>query len=91
MRIILLLGSVFEQFYLNANITSMNRHIIFTNGRSGSNYIANIINQHPNAVNYGEVLGDWTLPYKIHQKIGMGGKSDIEYLEYIYKDKVFFL
>lgn len=68
----------------------MNRHIIFTNGRSGSNYIANIINQHPNAVNYGEVLGDWTLPYKIHQKIGMGGKSDTEYLEYIYKDKLFF-
>lgn len=68
----------------------MNKHIIFTNGRSGSNYIANIINQHPNAVNYGEVLGDWTLPYKIHQKIGMGGKSDTEYLEFIYKDKGFF-
>lgn len=40
----------------------MNRHFILTNGRSGSNYFVQLLNQHPAIVNYGEVLGDWTIP-----------------------------
>jgi len=43
------------------------RHFILTSGRSGSNYLTNTLNQHPHIVNYGEVLGEWTLAYKIHK------------------------
>ena len=68
----------------------MNKHIIFTNGRSGSNYLANLLNQHPQITNYGEVLGDWTLPYQLHLKYSFGGSSDLEYLHYIYQSQTFF-
>lgn len=43
----------------------MNKHVILSQGRSGSNYFVNILNQHSQAVNYGEMLGDWTLPHKL--------------------------
>ena len=35
-------------------------HFILTNGRSGSNFFVQLINQHAHAMNYGEVLGPWT-------------------------------
>lgn len=38
------------------------RHFLLTNGRSGSNFFVQALNQHPSLVNYGEVLGDWTVP-----------------------------
>ncbi len=68
----------------------MQRHFILTNGRSGSNYLRSLFNQHPQIVNYGEVLGDWTIPYKLHQKFGLGGSSSASYLDYIYNSQVFF-
>jgi len=43
----------------------MHKHFILTHGRSGSNFLVNTINLHPNLVNYGEVLGEWTLPYRL--------------------------
>lgn len=46
----------------------MNHHIILTSGRSGSNYLANLFNQHPLVVNYGEVLAKMILPYKFFFK-----------------------
>ena len=45
----------------------MNRHIILTNGRSGSNNIANTLNLHAQLVNFGEVLGSWTLPRRLYE------------------------
>jgi hypothetical protein len=45
------------------------RFIILTNGRSGSNFVVNILNQHPNVVNYGEILGEWTLPHKLYKRL----------------------
>lgn len=63
---------------------NMRKHIVFALGRSGSNFVCNLINAHPHAVNYGEVLGDWTLLYKLHQRIGFGGKSISSYLNYLY-------
>ena len=42
----------------------MNKHFIFTSGRSGSNYLSNTLNISKKCVNYGEVLGEWTVPYK---------------------------
>ncbi len=44
----------------------MQSHVIFTNGRSGSNFLANLLNDHPSVVNYGEVL--W--PTHTAMKIG---------------------
>jgi hypothetical protein len=67
----------------------MNKHIIFTHGRSGSNYLRDLLNTHPHVTNYGEVLGDWTLPQKLH-KIGWGGQSNIEFLERVYSSQSFF-
>jgi len=46
----------------------MNRHIILTSGRSGSNYLANLLNQHPHIVNYGEILAKVIIPYKFFHK-----------------------
>jgi hypothetical protein len=68
----------------------MKRHIILTNGRSGSNYLVNLLNSHPQIINYGEVLGDWILPYKLHKRLKLGGDSATEYLQYIYSSKIFF-
>ncbi|MEL7034602.1 MAG: hypothetical protein AAFO04_03125 [Cyanobacteria bacterium J06592_8] len=68
----------------------MNKHFIFTGSRSGSNYLVNLLNTHPQITNYGEVLGKWTLLYNLHCKIGLGGKSTLDYLNYIYTDQLFF-
>ena len=68
----------------------MNKHIIFTNGRSGSNYLLSLLNSHPSIVNFGEVLGEWTLLYKLHKLCGFGGKSVPEYLDNIYKSSLIF-
>lgn len=38
----------------------LTKFIIITNGRSGSNYFVDIMNQHPNTFNCGEILGEWS-------------------------------
>jgi hypothetical protein len=68
----------------------MQRHLILTNGRSGSNYLVNVLNSHPQLTNYGEVLGNWILPYKLHKNFKLGGDSPVDYLHYIYSSKTFF-
>jgi hypothetical protein len=68
----------------------MKRFIILTLARSGSNNLVNLLNRHPQITNYGEVLGEWTIPYRLHQKYGLGGKSDAGYLDYIYRSRLFF-
>ena len=68
----------------------MKKHIILSLGRSGSNYLANLLNNHPKITNYGEVLGEWTMPYRLHTKFGFGGRSAEAYLDTIYSSKLFF-
>lgn len=69
----------------------MQHHIILTNGRSGSNYFANLLNLHPQVTNYGEVLGEWTLTYKLYNNLPLVKKNDYRsYLDYIYNSKSFF-
>lgn len=71
----------------------MNKHLILTNGRSGSNYLVTLLNSHPQITNYGEVLGNWTLPYKINNNIRFGNPwfNDYQnYLDYIYSSQFFF-
>ena len=66
------------------------RHFIYTEARSGSNYLVNLFNQHPHLVSYGEVLGDWTKPHQINRFLTLNGKPNKNYLEYIYSSKLFF-
>lgn len=68
----------------------MEHHIVFTNGRSGSNYISGLINRHPNLTNYGEVLGEWTIPYKLYEKFFASRATTEAYLDYIYSSRSFF-
>lgn len=41
------------------------RHLLLTNGRTGSNFIRTLIQSHPQMMNYGEVLGSWTPFHKL--------------------------
>lgn len=66
------------------------RHFIYTEARSGSNYLVNLFNQHPQLTNYGEVLGDWTKPHQVNRIITLNGKPNKNYLQYIYSSKLFF-
>jgi hypothetical protein len=69
----------------------VNRHIILTHGRSGSNNLANTLNLHPRVVNYGEVLGPWTAPRRLHGEVRRVWASDTsDYLEYVYSSRTFF-
>ncbi len=62
----------------------MQRHLILTHGRSGSNYLTNSLNLHPKVVNYGEVLGDWTLPSKLRNLRLLNSESHEQYLDQLY-------
>ena len=66
------------------------RHFIFTSGRSGSNYIANTLNLSPDCVNYGEVLGEWTLPYQFIGRFLCNEEGSEKYLNYIFSSRTFF-
>ena len=61
---------------LGADAGKRVRFIILTNGRSGSNFVVNILNQHPNIVNYGEILGEWTLPHKLYKRLRWATRWD---------------
>lgn len=58
-------------------------YFILTNGRSGSNYFVNLLNKHPAALNFGEVLGDWTPPWRARRLFsgGDGPESVKRYLD----------
>ncbi len=59
----------------------MDKHFILTLGRSGSNALVDLINQHPNAVNYGELLGDWNLIQQWRNRLGLWRGKDAAYLD----------
>lgn len=65
-------------------------HVIFTNGRSGSNYVANLLNAHPNVTNYGEVMGEYSPAFKIHQRFRLWGASTEEYLDQVLSSRSYF-
>lgn len=64
--------------------------MIFTLGRSGSNYLSNLLNNHPAITNYGEILGEWTIPRKIYTRMTFGGVPDAKYLDLIYNGRFLF-
>lgn len=51
-------------------------HIVLTLGRSGSNTLVDLLNQHSEILNYGEVLGGWNQIRRFHRLIA--GLSDSE-------------
>src|SRR5215217_8240770 len=69
----------------------MNRHLIYTNGRSGSNALVSLLNQHPNIVNYGELLGSWTLPGRYILPLFRGANGPARYLDWAYEAKLPFV
>lgn len=67
------------------------RHFILTHGRSGSNYLCNTLNLHPQVVNYGEVLGSWTLPHLLYRGLRVSGLGWAEYLDLLYGNRAMLL
>lgn len=68
----------------------MDKHFILTHGRSGSNFLANSFNKHPSLVNYGEVLGEWTLPYRIFPLYEKSGSDWADFLDRLYSSDVLY-
>lgn len=68
----------------------MRRHFILTHGRSGSNFVVNTLNLHPELVNYGEVLGDWTIPFKILSRMNNRDNNWEASLDYVYNNRFLF-
>ncbi|MBJ7899317.1 MAG: hypothetical protein GC158_05185 [Cyanobacteria bacterium RI_101] len=71
----------------------MDKHLILTNGRSGSNYFVTLLNRHPQVTNYGEVLGNWMITfqlYKLGQKLPGTQISVEKYLDLILSSPAFF-
>ncbi|MRU14718.1 sulfotransferase [Roseovarius sp. A21] len=58
------------------------QHVILTLGRSGSNALVNLLNQHPEIMNYGEVLGDWNPIRKMQRRLGAFKEDDAAYLDF---------
>lgn len=68
----------------------MQHHVIFTNGRSGSNFLVDSLNQHPHICNYGEVLGSYMPSMKLHRWFRYGGWSIESYLDFVSESRVHF-
>ncbi len=66
------------------------RHFILTHGRSGSNFLVNSINMHPDLTNYGEVLGEWTVPYKLYRIMNVFNVAPDKYLDKLYSNAPLF-
>lgn len=65
----------------------MDPHFILTLGRSGSNTLCDLLNQNPEVLNYGEVLGDWTAARRIGRRVGFARKADSAYLDRLLHDR----
>ncbi len=68
----------------------MQHHVIFTNGRSGSNFLVDALNQHPHVCNYGEVLGNYMPSMKLHRWFRYGGWTVESYLDFISESRLHF-
>jgi len=64
------------------------RHFILTMGRSGSNTLVNVLNQHPELLNLGEVLGEWTKFRRLQRRLRLHGRSDAAYLDALLNNKL---
>ncbi|GHD98583.1 hypothetical protein U879_12370 [Defluviimonas sp. 20V17] len=61
----------------------MRNHIVLTLGRSGSNTLCDMLNQSPEVLNYGEVLGHWTKMRKLKNRAPFLWRSDEAFVQWI--------
>ncbi|GGO60581.1 hypothetical protein GCM10011315_35340 [Roseovarius pacificus] len=61
----------------------MDRHVVLTLGRSGSNTLRDMLNQSPGILNFGEVLGEWNTIRKFQRKAFFLPRTDEAYLDWI--------
>lgn len=66
----------------------MNNHFILSLGRSGSNQLVDLINQHPKLLNYGEVLGEWIAMRRLQRRIGIFRNNDAGWLDFLLKSRM---
>lgn len=65
----------------------MQQHMILTLGRSGSNTLVDMVNQNPAVLNYGEVLGEWTVTRKIQNRLRFLNSDDHRFLDAFYDSR----
>jgi len=65
----------------------VHQHVILTLGRSGSNTLVDCCNQHPNLLNYGELLGEWNTIRKVQRRFGFRSGDDAGYLDALLQDR----
>lgn len=68
---------------------TLERHIILTLGRSGSNTLREMLNQHPEVLNFGEVLGEWNGIRKMQRRLGLYRSSDARFLDAVLSPRFF--
>ena len=61
----------------------MDRHVILTLGRSGSNTLCDMLNQNPAVLNFGEVLGEWNAIRKLQKRLPFLPRSDEALLDWV--------
>lgn len=55
--------------------------MILTLGRSGSNTLVDLLNQHPQVLNINEVMEAWTPPRKLRDRLGLYRNRTADYLD----------
>lgn len=65
-------------------------HVLFTNGRSGSNYVSNLLNAHPRVVNYGEVRRGFNPAFRLHVRWNMWGRNTEAHLDSVLESRSYF-
>jgi len=73
---------------MSLNRRKIQQHFILTLGRSGSNNLVNLLNQHPDLLNIGEVLGEWTALGKANRMLGRFKEADEAYLDRLIGDSL---
>ena len=68
----------------------MTKFLIFTNGRSGSNYLSNMLNLNNESVCYGEILGSWNLSYKLYGWYYLKNNKVEDYINLFFKSNFLF-
>ncbi|WP_306114917.1 MULTISPECIES: sulfotransferase [unclassified Roseovarius] len=61
----------------------MDRHVILTLGRSGSNTLCDMLNQNPAVLNFGEVLGEWNAVRKLQRRVPLTPRGDEAFLDWV--------
>ena len=67
----------------------MEQHVILTLGRSGSNTLRDMINQSPDALNFGEVLGDWNSIRTWQKRLPFIPNDNEAFLDWVLTQKAF--